>query len=271
MKFKNITQYVLILTLAAGLTACSDSGSSAVEEDQEPALVELTANARPDISFFEENNPSSTTQKGAANADVNNYNAAKAAATGGTAILSYTSFFNLAAGIDADFEDDQWVWEYSGSQDGRSGSIRTTARPQDTGFSWETFISYQDEEGNSIDNVKVMDGSTRNSGNQGNWSFYNAFTEDADNSSPILSSSWTVVNETERSTELEIFDEEGTSVGTVNYEQDGAENTMTLDFGGDNDTAEVFWNTDTNEGYVKQGDDEATCWGNDFQDVSCTN
>ena len=273
MKIRKLLPYTLIVFLALGFVACSDSGSDSGGEDQPPDIPALTANSQPDISFFQNNNPTKAGLKGATNATVQNFNTAKGTVLGGAAFLSisqaYTGFITPAAQEEADFVNGQWVWEYSFAQGGQSASIRTTARPQGNGFEWSVFVSSDDGEGNVFENFKIMEGTASNDGAQGNWTFFFFADEDQSNSMPFLTSSWTVVSETESSIELEIFDEGGETTATITYQENGAENMMNINLSDEEGAVEVFWNTDTNVGYVVQ-DGERVCWDGSFQDVSCS-
>jgi hypothetical protein len=250
--------------------ACSDNGSGTDGENDAPSIPDLVANAQPDISFFQNNNPSVANKKGNANSTVQNFNTAKGTVLGGAGFLSigqlYFGFISPAMQEDADFIDGQYVWEYSFAQGGQSASIRTTARPQGDGFEWAVFISADDGEGNVFDNFRIMEGTTSNDGTQGDWTFF-LFDEEGNTSGPLLTSSWNVISETESSINLQIFGEDG-ETGTISFQENGAENLMNFDFPDEEDQIEVFWNIDTSVGYIMQGT-ERNCWDGSFQDISC--
>jgi hypothetical protein len=269
MKLKKLLPYTFILLLAVCFTACSDNSSGPEGGEEAPEIPDITAQAQPDISFFQNTNPTAASIKRYTNFTVENFNTAKGFVLGGAGFLSisqlYAGFINPAQQGEANFINGQFVWEYNFSPGGQSVSIRTTARPQGNGFKWATFISGDDGEGNVLSDFKIMEGTTSNDGAQGDWTFFTF--GDEDNSTIFLTSSWNVISETESTIDLQVFGD-GEEEGTISYQENGAENLMSIDFSDEEGQVEVLWNTDTSVGYFMQGT-ERNCWDGSFQNISC--
>ncbi|SMO91179.1 LptM family lipoprotein [Fodinibius sediminis] len=270
---KRISYALLIAVLVVGLAGCGDDSSSTgpdVKEDP-PQIPDLTEVAQPDISFFEENNPQGQKGKQILEDEYSNFTTARFKAIFGTFFASfgqvYMGFLNPAYDNSPEFNDGEWEWSYNYSAEGQSMSMTFTAQDLGTSTEWAMYISYSDGQGNGYEDYKVMQGSTTDDGAQGSWTF-NTLDEENSTETPAAKTEWNAASDTERTINTEIYDN-GALDTTFDYEQNGVEHTMTFEEAGSADIDVVFWNTDTQTGYVIE-DGSKMCWDANFQNVACS-
>lgn len=115
-----------------------------------------------------------------------------------------------------------------------------------------------------------MNGTIENDGLSGDWTF-NSLNPETNSSVPVLTSDWIADGEGEHAIDIEIYDEDTSSIETViNFDKTGDEFLMTAS---GNSTTEVFWNPETGLGYVQQGTSAPLCWdssGTTIEDVDCS-
>lgn len=251
---------ILISILSLLVFSCSDNPSSTDEEAPEfPSFESI----QPDVSYFLNNNP----QKAKQTSD--NFN------TGKTIALSlnnfttygqiYNGFFQSASGSGAEFKDGEWVWDYSYAYQNESVSIVLTARESGNDLLWDMTWSFQGTE-ESIDDYTVVEGRTSKDGSNGSWTF-NSLDPNSSEEVPVLVTTWERQSETEATIEMTPYDG-NTASGSFAYTQDGDEHSLTASDGSDGET-NVYWNTDTMEGYYET-DGERNCWDSNFQDTACS-
>jgi hypothetical protein len=265
MKFTHI-KYIGFFVLFAGLVACSDSNTGSDPGDPPQLPTVQSQEASPDLTFFENNQPKSV----ANSSHTSNYSDARDFATNNSFRFaygqSYASFFSSANAQSPDFKNGKWVWEYSYNFEGQSLEIRLTAEDVSAGYRWEYYISYDDGQGNSIDNYLLMEGTTTQDGSEGDWTF-NAIDPETDQERKAITSTWEVISDTESNMTVEYFDESGNAVVTSMYEMDEPVHTLEYIFP-NSDNITVYWNTDTQTGYIERGTDR-NCWDSNFENVSC--
>lgn len=270
---KKTSYTFLIILFIISFSGCGDDGNSTgpdTDPGKAPEIPDLTVVAQPDISFFENNDPQAQKSKQILDDHYSNYSTARFKAMFGTFFASfgqiYMGYLNPAYDESAEFKDGQWEWSYNYSAEGQSISMRFTAEDLGSSTRWAMFLSFDDGQGGGYDNYKVMEGSTSNDGAQGNWSFY---TLNQDNSETLAASTeWNVISETERTLTTKIYDEGSVST-TFDYNQSGVEHTMTFEEAGTSDIDTVFWNTDTQTGYVIE-DGTRSCWDENLENIACS-
>jgi hypothetical protein len=266
-KYKFVILFIAVMITFVG---CKDNGTDA-DPGEPPSLPELQKEeAQMDVSFFEENNP-----KSAANIilETNNFNSAKNVVLGFSGAFAtsqlYEGFLQPVNGAEATFEDGVWEWTYSYNYEGVSVEIRTTAQEIGENIEWAMYWSYDDGEGNSYNDYKIFEGTVSKDGTTGTWSFNILDPEDTQEV-PGLKYSWEIISDTEVNLTAELFDGSGNSEATITYEENQPDYMLDVTYHGDssNENTVVYWNTETNEGYIEK--DGTRCnWDSNFQDTSC--
>lgn len=230
--------------------------------EQEPDLPETTP-VQVDLSYFDESNAGTDAEYQPFNT-ASNY-----AGMANTTLQSYMSFgqiyFEMSTNEDTAYEDGMWVWEYTYE----SITIRITAEDIGEGIEWNMYLDGTDPEtGENWDNQRLMSGYTTHDDGYGEWSYYSA---DPGVTEPILYYEWEFSSESDYWMELTITDDETGEVGILTYVKDGADNTIDfVDLLQDNSTMIVYWNTDSNTGYMEEVGVEKVCWNDSYVSTSCT-
>lgn len=269
---KKISYALLIAVLFVGLTGCGDD-STGPDVNEDPPQMPNIEKGQPDVSFFQENNP----QKAATDElnETNNYNQARMTVLWNTVFFSfgqsYGTLFSQANQEEADFNNGVWEWSYTYNFEGMSASYRTTAEEVGNSVKWATYWSYDDGQGDSVDNYNIFEGTVSNDESTGDWTF-NAMDSDLQEEVPFITSTWNFTSDTEKEINLTMYgdaidDESANETATINFEQNGADFSMDLNFA-DGEDHLVTWNTDTNVGSITSNG-ETVCWDENFQDVSC--
>lgn len=261
-----ITLRILIFTFCfAAFISCSNK-STGPDPEEAPTIPQLQSEAaRPDVSFFQDNQPKEFT--GVANAETNNFYSAKIVAS--TLIVNhiqfYSSFIEAARNEEPSYDNGTWEWSYSYSYEGMSVDMRLTA--QDTGgqTDWALYWTLESEEV-SFEDYRVLEGTVNNDGTEGSWTF-NTLAPGSNEEIPAISYTYQITSDTEKTVTAEYFDESGVVIGTMNYEEDQPDYLLTITNSGSDDVM-IYWNTETNEGYFQEGS-EQRCWDSNFQDVPC--
>lgn len=263
-----LTKYFLVFILMIGMIGCGDDSGTGPDAGETPGFPELEENNQPDVSFFENNTPAKAIIDGLQATD--NFYTARGQVLGAAFYFAfgqvYGSFFSGADQQNAEFNNGQWEWNYSSTYEGVTVEYRITAEDLGSEMHWEMFWSYDDGQ-QSLVNYKLVEGTVAKDGSQGTWTF-NSLNPDTNQEEPAIESSWSVTSETVRDITTKVYDSDGLQV-TVDYEEDAPEYRMTFTYTDGSDNVEVYWNTDTSEGYVIQGTTQY-CWDSSFQDVACS-
>lgn len=268
MDRKYLHTVLALVLLNLGIAGCGDNSTGTTDEEP-PSLPNLEY-SQPDVSYFE-------------NTTVKAKSASESFFTAQNTVLGYSSLSSIgflygnilesAPEGDASFNEGVWEWTYSYSFEGASSEMRVTAQESGNSISWAVYISYSDGEV-SIENYKLMEGTTQNDGLAGTWTF-NTFDDQSDTPIPFLTSSWVTDGESESEITIEILDDNSGSNGnvTISFDKVGAEFLMlvTMEEAG-SENIEIGWNTDTKLGYIQQGSNEPLCWdssNNTVVDVEC--
>ena len=263
----NYIKYVFIASVLISLMACGDdsTGPDLGEAPELPTV--LNSEAQPDVSFFQDNQPKNSA---ITISETTNYYDAQTRATVNASFFGigqvYSSFVMAAQQAEPDVQDGKWVWSYNYTYEGQSAEFRLTAEEVSNGYAWEMFLSFDDGQGTSVEDYKVMEGITSEDGTEGEWTF-NTLNPDGGEEIVAFTSTWRVDSDTEKQNRIEIYDDSGTIETTGLYEQNTPEFKMTFTYPDSEDVIE--WNTETNEGYIQQGSDKK-CWDDQFQNVPCS-
>lgn len=266
---QKITKYLLFLGLFIGFVGCGSS--TGPDHGDPPSLPQLQSQqAKPDLSYFEQNQPK---RGGAQDAETTNYYIARTAALSFSGMFSegnlYTGFLSPASQQDATYNDGVWEWKYSYNFEGQSIEIRLTAESITGGYQWAMYWSYNGGSGMSFDNYKVLEGTTSSDGSEGTWTF-NALDPTTNDSRPALKNEWTVTSETQKTMTIKVYDDAGNLSLTIDFKLDGTSNTLTFNsLDTSNGSTTVFWDTDTQTGYVIQ-DGTKSCWDSNFANTPCS-
>lgn len=253
-------------------SACSDSGTDAIEDndnpvEEAPALPNLEY-SQPDISYFE----NTSVQNKAIS---NNFSFAKNLVMSfsnlNSIVTFYTTIISSAQQDEGTLNNGVWEWTYDFSFEGLSSEIRITASESANAITWEIFISVDDGD-NSIEDYKIMEGTTQDEGLSGSWTL-NSPEPETDTPIPFLNTSWETDGETVSQIITEFLDESG-SMGSllITFDRNDNEHLMNLDFAdASEDKFEIFWDTAAAFGYIKEGNDDPLCWDSSESviDISC--
>lgn len=251
---------VLVFIIVITFIGCGDDNSTGVEGDEAPDIPNIE-NAHPDISFFENNSPTT---------DDSAFGRARMQATSANFLLSlgqvYGSFLQLANEQDATHDNNTWQWNYTNTYQGMNIDIEVTAEESDNAMLWNMFWTADDGEGTSIEDFRIMEGNIQNDGSKGEWVFNGL--NDSNEEWTAYISNWRTISDSEETITLELFEEGGSTALTLTYEKDEPEYYMTFNNPDEQEDVTVYWNTDSGTGYYEQGDSRQ-CWGENFEDVTC--
>lgn len=264
---QNVSKYLFISLLVVGISSC-ELISKHIEPGDPPSVPAVKSDGvEMDLSFFEQNQARQETS-----AEKSNYESARDLALSDSKALSFLQPFEQlmigAKAQDADLHDGVWEWSYSKKlEDIPEMEVRLTADPSEQETDWAMYLTFEDEEGHSYNDVELLDGSTQNDGSEADWSFYTWSTQSG-KISHFLDYSWTVTSNTNQSLTLEGFNDSSEQVSTFTYERDEPEHTITLTSSSTEEDYVIFWNADTQTGYIKQGNGKQ-CWDENLEDTPC--
>lgn len=228
--------------------------------EEEPDLPETTP-VEVDVSYFEEADAGNTEE-------YQTFNMASSLAGSANGILQgYMNFagfyFEMGENEEAVIEDGVWIWEYTYD----TITIKITAEDTGTGTEWNLYIDGTDPDTGEIwDNHRLMYGFIAHDNSYGEWAYYSADDTVTD---PVLYYEWEFNSEDDYWMELTITDEESGEIGQLTYTKDGVNNTIeSADLYAEGGLI-LYWNTDTNTGYIQE-DGERVCWDDNYVTTSCS-
>ena len=242
---------------------CSDL--SGPDEEEAPSVPEFhSEETSPDLSLYKNNGPGGET--------MSNYNEAHGVA------LTMQFAFAIVEGLDPFFEearsednknfnDGVWEWSYSDTYDGTSVEMRLTAEKSETETSWSMFWTFDDGEGNSYEDAEVLEGTVANDGSEASWIIRspNSSTGEVMH---VLDYNWSNPGDDQLNIMVTGYNDDGTESGSFEYDQSGSEHTLHVMEQNEEDIT-VFWNSETNAGYIEQGSVKE-CWDENLQNTPCT-
>ena len=257
-------KFILVIGLVVGLSACGDSTSSDGPDVGEAPAIPSLEDAQPDVSYFQTTNKENTTTASSAA-----FNSAQSVVMGFSMLSSvsqvYQPFFQEVQGIEATFNDGIWEWSYTMTYQGTEATVRLTAEEVSNGVFWDMFLSLDSQE-MSFEDYNMISGFANNDGSEGYWNL-NTIFNDTGSEQLILESIWEVVDDSESSIEITIYNEQGESDGIINYSKNASVHEMVI-----NSTTVINWDTENEVGYISDGQ-EKVCWqgrGTTASDVDCT-
>lgn len=258
----NLTTPILFLCLLSIFlfTACSDDSTSALDPGDPPQVPDSVPMEIDKTMFEEADLPFEEEYEGflMANAFVD----AAASMLVGFA-NSGNIYLEIIDNVDPEYNDGIWVWEFTHQQGNESLTITTTAERMNEDVEWKIYLSGSLADfGGEFDDYMFARGVIKEDGSSGEWSYY----------APESSQDWIYKYEWEYQSDSDFqinsiysYDE---NEFYVNYIKQNADNT--LEYIGFDDDREIiiYWNSETKEGYVDDGD-ERRCWGEDYREVPC--
>ncbi len=264
---------ILLCCIILVVTGCSDSGTSA-EQDDPPSLPSQLTPAMIDLSYFAGQNVPN---------DENHmvYKTVEAIAVAGGGLMQVGGLLNTADAFllfmkstnqRPEFSNGSWVWSVTVPfgfmkdagymQNVTQGEITVSisAKPVTGGIEWE--IRYTGLIGDDfLDDFGLIRGFTSDDEMSGEWNFY---LPDGGNN-PIMVYTWEKTSLTDFTMTM-IAAYGGDTVTTVEYEKSGSENWMTFIEG--SDITKVYWNESTHSGWIEQ-QGQRVCYEN-FQNAACS-
>lgn len=264
MKFSNTIKLFSCLLFFSLLTiSCGDDPASANEDPPAlPSFEDVTA----DVSFFEQNSSEANSES--------NFSVAYDHATGLSSVSFisgiYLGFFNPADQSEADFNNGEWIWEYSYNDGNESVMITLIAQEVGSNMVWEMNWSYDDGAGNSFEDYTMVEGTVALDGSSGSWTF-NDMDPETNTETPYLVTTWERSGETNYESTTEIYNESG-GVDTYTFTQNGEVFDVSYTSSDQQTNIYVHWETDVQTGYYQIGNDQGSryCWDATFQDITCS-
>ncbi len=263
------TKSLVYVLLGLFVISCSSSSDSDETNNNPPSLpTAINKDAQPDLSFFIDNQPKvqSTTI-----ADTSNYYYARNSVLGFSSFYTfgsvYSGFLQAANQQDATFTEGEWQWSYMYSYGNETAEILLTSREVADRWEWVLYLTYDDGQGNSYENYKVMEGTVSEDGLQGTWTF-NSLNPETNQEVKAFDNSWMVTSDDEKVFSVKAYAEDGSVDFSADYIQNSSDYDLTYMFSDSNDW-QVLWNTDSNIGSVDDGT-EIRCWDENFVNAPCS-
>lgn len=258
----NSTQFPIYLILVSVFFFnCSDD--QAANSDAEVPEVPVINSVQPDLNFFESN----TTFKSKIQ-NFDNFNRARLSALQLSGLLnlteSYASILTLVEGREPDLIDGVWTWVFQDGGFNVNIEYTVTARRDEGRTFWAVEWDYSDGEV-SFEDYLLLEGSISVDENSAEWTV-NSLNPEDNIEEPVYLTEW----ERESDDRVDInteFREDGNTVATIDYMQNGTEHTMTFETESSG-LLTIFWDTSTSIGYVEING-ERRCWDSSLADTAC--
>jgi hypothetical protein len=182
------------------------------------------------------------------------------------------ALLTAAENVDPEFNDNgEWTWNYSHSAGGYTFETTLVATQLNSNeIQWQFFVS--DSE-NGIDDRLFFEGTTTDSGQSGNWTYYALFGENA--GEPVSEVTWSFEDEENKQIRLDVLSDRNGHLGDyIAYQLEYPVHNA-IYYNAENDQAtEIEWNSETHEGYLiapGYNDGEQACWDSQFSNTDCNN
>lgn len=269
MKKIHLLKIIALMLFVSTIYACSDSGSGSENKGEAPNIPTVLESISVDISYFQNNTPD--IKQNVAVAAAGNFNMGKIFATRSTAYIAIAAIqtawvSSLRLISDPKFENGQWVWVYSFSDEEVTLSYKLTSQESGSGgYNWNFYITISGSD-SDLDNALAISGTTSADGAVGSWTLYNIYGEDP--SQQILTSNYSVESENKKTVSVDFKSNNSGESLSMDYTQNvDVFDIVYSNSGGENYT--IHWNTTSMEGYYLNGDGAKHCWDSSFQDVAC--
>ena len=256
----------IFLGLFAG---CSDSPTSN-EKDDIPLFPDFEQ-IQMDVSYFLQRPPFKVNENNALN-DQAYSEAYTHAVTAANLVNIYGAtgfaYIGLAELAQPQFSDNMWNWVYSYQTQGVFTEMKLTSRQANAGHDWNLYLTINITDGESINNLKIMQGFTSDDGSSGRWSLFPAFQE---STTPIMEFDWNKKSDSEVDMLFKIFAEGSNSqvpIFEINYKADSPDYVIDYINRESEWEKEIFWNTSTLTGFIIE-DGTKNCWNQNLETVAC--
>lgn len=282
---RNATPIVTILTLVLLLfNGCSEDPVSEIASDEEPPEIPELNGAEMDVSYFNDQGSNSSPQTDTQLQDSHEfaYMTARTLAITANGLAQGLSQYP-AAYIFSETDDDPsgsgntWTWNYSGevplSSDGSAtfsfeSTMTAVVDEAANEVNWANEVSWDHPETGSLEDFVLLDGSASLDGDWGNWNLYSPETD-----GPVLEIEYEVTAEDQQTARYAFnsSDEIQQEQMVIDYEQDGVEHLLqiTTTENGTQEITEIFWNTDTEAGYINSPDYDNCQWNSERVVTGC--
>lgn len=264
---RGIWKSAIIIFVAGGLISCGDSGTNT--EPSDPPQVPDLQQYQPDTEFFS----NAKIQKELAEEFQGYDTAVQLVQSVVTPLFStneaYLSFFQQARQTEPEYNDGVWEWTYSYSQNGQSADFVLTAEVNEsTGdISWELTVTTSGTDGPDFEDYRFMSGTSTADGSEGSWSVYPY--ESGGSSEPVITFTWTAQDENNYTATYNIESPTSSETFSISYEKASPEHTLDLEASSGEFDFVIFWNSETNEGYIERQGDKI-CWDTNYETVPCS-
>lgn len=267
---KHIKRTLILGILLHMLASCSDSPTSNKQDDI-PVFPDFEQ-IQIDVSYFLQRPPMKIDGNNSLNDDA--YSEAYTYAVNAANLLNVYSasgfaYFGLAELVQPKFADNIWNWTYSYQTPGVFTEMKLTSKVANGGYDWNLYLTLDVAGGESVNNLKIMQGFTSTDGKSGNWSLFPSYQG---NTTPILEFSWNMKNDTEMDTMFKIFAEGSNSqipIFEISYQTSSPDYKIeykNLESGWEKD---IYWNTANLAGYIID-DGIKSCWNQNLETVACS-
>lgn len=261
MRVKNTTSILyLILVFTFLLTACSDDSTSSLNSGEPPQIPNTVPMEIDNSIFADAEAPFEEEYEG--------FHMAKSLVeTANTLLFGFANsgnvYLKIVENSDPEYIDGLWFWEFTHEQGSDYLTVKTTAERVNGDVEWIIYLSGSIAEfGDDFEEYMYARGIIEEDGSTGEWNYY--APESTQNA--IYSYVWSHQSDTDfQINSLYSYEEQEFF---VNFKKENADNHLEfLGFEDDRETI-VYWNSDTREGYVDNGE-ERRCWGEDFSEEAC--
>jgi len=240
-------------------------GDDPVSTNEDPPELPEFQNVEADISYFQNNPPQNSNTN---YSEAYGYGVSLGSLTFVT--QGYLGFFSQANSDEVEFKNGQWIWEYSYSFEGQSVSIKLIAEESGDFVDWQMLWSFDDGQGNSYTDYRLVEGSIAKDGTSGSWTF-NSLNPDSGEEEPVFVSTWSTSGDDNLEIQSEFYDG-GSLISTFNYSKNDNEFMVSVsEVEAQNDII-VFWDDSAMTGYLQTESDSSTrkCWDSNYEDVTCS-
>lgn len=259
--YKILVLAFLSFWLILGLNACSDDSTGA--GDEESCNISLPSEFAPatiDVAYF-----NSQTEPDPQEPQFSTYFQVQQLATTASSAIFANPVFTLApslitfaqlTGNSPEFENGACVWTISpppAQTQGLDLTITVRGTSTNNGVNWEIIYDGELTDGGSVQDYKILTGSTATNGATGEWNYYTP----ENSSSPALTYSWDIENE-------EVYD---VSVNTssddiqfvnIGYAKNNVQNTLTFET--EDGTTTAYWDEDLDSGWIEMPEQQRQCY-----------
>lgn len=178
------------------------------------------------------------------------------------------ALLEAARDAEPEFDDNEWSWSYSRSINGKLKQARLeAARGNGDQIHWSMNVTNTVE---GIDNRLLFEGFVRESGLQGEWTYYHLSGEHE----PASRLDWALSDEGHADLRLEVLTDRHDRQGDIlDYQFDGTIKRVIYFRASDETQTILEWHVETREGFLiapGYNDGEAACWDANLKNSDCS-